>query len=508
MESKIVPMTDVAASPTIRVLSVEDNRSDIAVIRRIIRDDSARLGVDIELHFWGEHDEEPLDVEAVQKHIEKKQDLYDIVLLDHAWSGVEDLRVEGQMDLSCDEIRVLPDEECPSSIVLLRRLYLRNLIPIVVFTKHNYDGWSIYVERYLNAELAIPKKPQNFRTLIETILSIYNRKLRERMSRVGEIIGDSTAAQTLRQEILNATQSVSENILVYGKPGVGKELVSKIIGSALSATGECPTVNITALPDQLIDAILFGHTKGIFTDASTDRAGLFESVGRGCLIIDEIGDLSLPLQAKLLRVANEREYLKLGETRPRTYLGRLVTSTNKDLPAMVQEGKFREDLLQRLRAVRVYVPELNDRREDIQKLAAHFLAETAERLARSYLRFAPEVPAFLSSADWEDGNVRSLRQTIDNAARIAKGTYITVGDIEKGFPGVQSHAIDSGELPTEGIDLKAELRRRRQALEVWERQMLESALKVSKNDPRRARQLLGLSSDDWRDMAKRKHHME
>jgi DNA-binding NtrC family response regulator len=255
-----------------------------------------------------------------------------------------------------------------------------------------------------------------------------------------ELIGASDGMQqvfAMAQKI--ATCDVS--VLVSGETGTGKELLARAI-HRLSSRANFPFVafSCASLPETLVEDELFGHEKGAFTGAMMARRGRFEVADRGTMFLDEIGDLSLGLQAKLLRVLQERSFERLGSnTAVKTDI-RLVCATNKELGKMVEEGKFREDLYYRLNVVQLHLPPLRERREDIPFLAHHFLRSFADRFGRKVQRFSRVALHALEEFDWP-GNVRELENVIQRAVVMADGSKIELehlpGRLHRGFEDIE-----------------------------------------------------------------------
>jgi two-component system response regulator HydG len=208
----------------------------------------------------------------------------------------------------------------------------------------------------------------------------------------------------------------SAPVLVTGETGAGKELVARAIHARSSRCGRpFVAVNMSAIPEDLLEAELFGHVRGAFTGAAQPRKGLFTEADGGTLLLDEIGDMSLALQVKLLRVLQSGDVRAVGSDRPHHVDVRVIAATHRDLPALVKEGRFREDLYFRLHVLPVFVPALRDHREDIPALAEYFLAEACQRAPLSPVRsIGPDALRALSDAPWP-GNVRELASSIERA---------------------------------------------------------------------------------------------
>ncbi len=233
---------------------------------------------------------------------------------------------------------------------------------------------------------------------------------RDRLPVTGDFLGVTSVMADLRRGVERAAAAPFA-VLIEGESGSGKELVARAIhrGSARRDRTFC-TLNCAAMPDDLVEAELFGHTRGAFTGAATDRAGVFEEAHGGTLFLDEVGELSARAQAKILRVIQEGELRRVGENLSRRVDVRIVAATNRDLQQEVAAGRFRLDLLYRLDVVRIQVPPLRERREDIAMLAEHFWREAAERVGSRATLGASTIAA-LARYDWP-GNVRELQNVL------------------------------------------------------------------------------------------------
>ncbi|HWE26467.1 MAG TPA: sigma-54 dependent transcriptional regulator, partial [Polyangia bacterium] len=214
-----------------------------------------------------------------------------------------------------------------------------------------------------------------------------------------------------------------------GESGVGKERVARFIHDESSrATRPFVAINCAAVTETLLESELFGHAKGSFTGATTDRAGLFEAAHGGTLFLDEVGEVPASMQAKLLRVLQEREVRRVGENKSRPIDVRVLAATNRDLTAAVENGQFRKDLFYRLRVVELRIPPLRERRADILPLARQFLGTAIERAKRKMCGISPQAADQLVRHDWP-GNVRELENAIERAVALSVGTQIVPDDL-------------------------------------------------------------------------------
>jgi two-component system response regulator HydG len=281
---------------------------------------------------------------------------------------------------------------------------------------------------------------------LETLRAVVERACRERaLSRENaalrrtlrgnlssrKLLGNSLAMRQLRALITQVADATS-SVLISGETGTGKELVALAIHtSGPRADRSFVAVNCAALPEHLLESELFGHARGAFTGAASSRRGLFVEAQEGTIFLDEIGDLPLSLQGKLLRVLQSGEVRPVGSEATRTVDVRCIAATHKDLSVLVQEGLFREDLFFRLDVLRVRVPPLRERADDIPLLVDHFLRQGLERSSRSVLAgFTPEALAFLAGCDWP-GNVRQLENVVERLVVTAAQPFAQLEDAKR-----------------------------------------------------------------------------
>jgi DNA-binding NtrC family response regulator len=255
------------------------------------------------------------------------------------------------------------------------------------------------------------------------------RRLRVRVDEreLPHVIGNSPDVRNMAK-LVHRVADCGTSIFITGESGTGKELVARAIHEASGRTGPFLAINCAALPDSLLESELFGYMRGSFTDARTDRSGLFVEANGGTLFLDEIGDTSLSMQAKLLRVLQERMVRPLGSAREVPYDARIVTATNRDIETLVREGTFREDLFYRINVVRVEVPPLRVRGNDVLLLAQFFLERAAQRSAREVVKFGHDVAELLLAYRWP-GNVRELENCLERAVALARFDTLTADDL-------------------------------------------------------------------------------
>jgi transcriptional regulator with GAF, ATPase, and Fis domain len=228
--------------------------------------------------------------------------------------------------------------------------------------------------------------------------------------------------------LVESLQHSEASVLVTGESGTGKEVIARLIHThSPRRDGPFVPVNVAALPGELLESELFGHVRGAFTGASRERPGRFAAASKGTLFLDEVGDLPLHLQVKLLRVLQEHTYERVGENQPRPADARIIAATNRDLRTAVAAGAFREDLYYRLRVFPIELPALRERREDIEPLARALLSRVESRTGRS-LRFSPDALRAILSYGWP-GNVRELENALEYAATVAQGQTLQPEDL-------------------------------------------------------------------------------
>ncbi len=259
-------------------------------------------------------------------------------------------------------------------------------------------------------------------------LEMENRALRARVGRHETMVGESAAIRQLREQVAMAAPTHGR-VLIFGENGTGKELVARTV-HALSRrrTHAFVEVNCAAIPEELIESELFGHVRGAFTGAVADRRGKFEAADGGTIFLDEIGDMSLKTQAKVLRVLQEQTLEPVGSTASIRVDVRVLAATNKDLLAEIRAGRFREDLYFRLNVIPIFVPALRERLDDVPLLANHFMAEFAREYGKRPKSFAPAALAALRLYGWP-GNVRELRNVIERLMIMVAGDTITASDL-------------------------------------------------------------------------------
>jgi two-component system response regulator PilR (NtrC family) len=329
-------------------------------------------------------------------------------------------------------------------------------------------------------------------------LTSENRSLREQLRQrfaFDNIIGKSKPMQQV-YELIQLAAPARSNILVLGESGTGKELVAKAIHHhSRRSTGPFITVNSGSLPPDLLESNLFGHVKGAFTGAVSSKKGLFEMANGGSIFFDEIGNIPIDTQSKLLRVIQEKEFMRLGGVDTVKVDVRIIAATNADLEGAVQQGQFREDLFYRLNVITVNLPPLRKRTEDIPLLAQHFLAHYARENEKVIQEIAPEAMQALLDYHWP-GNVRELENVIERAVVLSSGEWLGVDLLPPSVRSPESGGLIPPSLPATGVSY-------REAVSEYERQLIIRALQASGGVQKRAAELLQVKPTTLHEMMKR-----
>jgi two-component system response regulator PilR (NtrC family) len=408
--------------------------------------------------------------EEVAKLVEN--DLFDLVLLDIRMPKLDGITALKKIKANT-----------PETIVIMITAYASADTAIKAMKEGAYD----YITK--------PFKVDEIKLIIKNALEKKNlqkenillkQAVRDRFH-FGNIIGQSPKMVAL-YDLLEKVSPTKTNILITGESGTGKELVAKAIHYN-SPRKEKPfvTLNCGAIPESLIESELFGHMKGAFTDAIATKKGLFEVADEGTIFLDEISELPLLMQVKLLRVLQDKEFKRVGGTEDIRVDVRIMAATNKELEEAVKEKRFREDLFYRLNVIQIKLPPLRDRREDIQILANHFLKKYSQELSKNISNISPEALQILLNYEYP-GNVRELQNIIERAVALESSPDLTAHNLSSYLseqPLLRKGAIDI-EIPNEGIDLE-------KMVEDLERTLLLKALDRTKGIKKKAAELLHIN---------------
>lgn len=380
-----------------RILIVEDEAAIRRVLTRILEDESPSYKVDT-----AENGEEGLKMIT--------QEDYDLV--------ISDIKMP---KMSGDELLVEAKKIKPETV-------------FVMISGHGDLETAINTMK-LGAFDYI-SKPPDLNRLLTTVrnaldkshLVVENTILKKKVSKKYEIIGKSESIEQITA-MIEKVAPTEARVLITGPNGTGKELVAhQIHAQSPRSIKPLIEVNCAAIPAELIESELFGHVKGAFTSAVKDRPGKFELADKGTIFLDEIGDMSLPAQAKVLRALQENVITRVGAEKDQKIDVRVLAATNKDLRKEIEEGRFREDLYHRLAVILIKVPALNDRRDDIPLLLEHFVKQIAAEQGTTPKKFTVEAIALLQQYDWS-GNIRELRNVIERLI-ILGGNEVTLEDVK------------------------------------------------------------------------------
>jgi len=388
---------------------------------------------------------------------------------------ISDLRMAEMSGIElCDEIRRLhPDTDV---IILTAYGTIQNAVEAVKRGAADYLTKPVDIDRLL--------------TILRRIFELHglrdeNRALREQIQaerKSSRLIGSSPGMVKV-METIRTVAPTDATVLIRGESGTGKELVASAIHE-LSARARHPLikVNCAAIPETLLEDELFGHERGAYTGAHAQRKGRFEAAHRGSIFLDEIGEMSTALQAKLLRVLQEREFERVGGSETVPVDVRVIASTNRNLEKGVREGVFREDLYYRINVVPIVLPPLRERREDILVLAHHFLERFSARNNKPIKGITPAAQQKLQAYNWQ-GNVRELENCIERAVVMAQGASLEAHDIALN-PDITRVAHD---------DIASQLVQQDFSIEDFERKLIETSLRKTGGNQSRAAELLGLT---------------
>jgi DNA-binding NtrC family response regulator len=331
--------------------------------------------------------------------------------------------------------------------------------------------------------------------LRKEIQLLHEKYLKENLP---SFIGESNAIQDVMDVVIKVAQSPDTSVLILGETGTGKELIAKAIHyRGPYFEGPMMSVNCAAIPKDLIESELFGYEKGAFSGAeASGKKGLVEEAADGTLFLDEVGDLSMEAQAKLLRFLEEGEYYRVGGTKKRMAQTRVVAASNKDLVSMIEQGLFRQDLYHRLAVIKIEVPSLNQRRDDIIPIAKHYLLEFSQKFGKTYTTISSEAEAVLKEFNWT-GNVRELKNLIERGVLLGEGPELSLNDLgldEIGEDDDLKELENGTKLPRispPGMDLPS-------FLDAIEKYYFEEALRIADGNESKAAKLLQMSRDTLR----------
>jgi DNA-binding NtrC family response regulator len=363
------------------------------------------------------------------KIISEESDFYDVEEAENGLDGIEKIK-DNDYDLVLCDIKM---PKMDGVEVLEKAKKIKPEIPFVMISGHGDIDTAVNTMR-LGAFDYI-SKPPDLNRLLNTVrnaldrkvLVVENKRLKKKVSKNYEMIGESDAITNIKK-MIEKVAATNARVLITGPNGTGKELVAHWLHEKSDRSkSSLIEVNCAAIPSELIESELFGHVKGSFTGANKDRAGKFEAANNGTIFLDEIGDMSLSAQAKVLRALQENKIQRVGSDRDIKVNVRIIAATNKNLKKEIKEGRFREDLYHRLAVILIKVPALKDRIEDIPLLINYFTKKIALDQGVAQKEFLPEAIALLQEYDWT-GNIRELRNVVERLI-ILGGQDVSVGDV-------------------------------------------------------------------------------
>jgi len=420
------------------------------------------------------------DAESAIAEIEKHPP--DLVLLDIGLPGINGI----------DALRQIKDQ-FPDILVIMITAYedIDTVISAMKLGAYDYVVKPLYMD---GLEVTIRNALDTIH-LRKEVQALQEKHLKEH---IPCFIGESNAIQDVMEFIKMVAKSPDTPILIMGETGTGKELIASAIHyNSPNFKAPFATVNCAAIPKDLIESELFGYEKGAFSGAgAAGKKGLIEESANGTLFLDEVGDLGLEAQAKLLRFLELGEFYRVGGTKKLHIQTRVISATNKNVDEMIQKGNFRKDLYFRLGVIKVQVPALNERPDDIVPLTKYFLQEFSQKFGKKFSRISPEAENALLTHNWI-GHVRELKNLIERAVLIGKGPELTVKDLglEPQKQADTLSLVETGSgfpaLPLEGMDLSEQLQN-------FERHYIEEALKIAKGNESKAARLLKMNHHTFR----------
>jgi len=363
------------------------------------------------------------------KILSEENSAYELTQAQDGLEGIEKIR-DQDFDLVLCDIKM---PKMDGVEVLQAAKKIKPETPMVMISGHGDLDTAVQTMR-LGAFDYI-SKPPDLNRLLNTVrialnskeLVVENKRLKKKVSKNYQMIGKSDAILEIK-DMIEKVAPTEARVFITGPNGTGKELVAHWIHQKSSRSkGPMIEVNCAAIPGELIESELFGHVKGAFTSANKDRAGKFEAANTGTIFLDEIGDMSLSAQAKVLRALQENKVQRVGSDRDIKVDVRIIAATNKDLKKEISEGNFREDLYHRLAVILIDVPALNNRREDIPLLVNHFAEQIASEQGTAPKKFSPKAIVLLQEYDWT-GNIRELRNVVERLI-ILGSTQVTEKDV-------------------------------------------------------------------------------
>jgi len=368
---------------------------------------------------------------VLKKILTEENKTYHIEEAEDGLAGMEKIK-DTDYDLVLCDIKM---PKMDGMEVLAATMKIKPEIPVVMISGHG--DIETAVEAMKMGAFDFISKPPDLNRLLNTVrnsldrkkLVTENKRLKKKVSKKYEIIGESPAINEIK-DIIEKVAPTEARVLITGENGTGKELVAHWLHEkSTRAKAPLVEVNCAAIPPELIESELFGHVKGAFTSANKDRAGKFENADGGTIFLDEIGDMSLSAQAKVLRVLQEKKLQRVGGSKSKTIDVRVIAATNKDLKQEIEDHNFREDLYHRLAVILIHVPALKNRQKDVPLLINHFAAKIAQEQGSVEKSFSEDAVGYLQDQAWP-GNIRELRNVVERLI-ILGGDTIDKDDVSR-----------------------------------------------------------------------------
>jgi len=431
-----------------RILVVDDEAGVRSSLRGILEDEGYRVDTDA-------------SAEGALRRLEREQ--YDLVLLDIWLPNMDGMKA----------LEKMRDEELDTPVIMISgHATIESAVKAIQLGAYNF------VEKPLSLDKIVIVVKNALR---QRKLEQENRDLRERVESRQVLIGESPTMLDLKKQIGIAAPT-NGRVLIFGENGTGKELVARSVhAQSLRSKGSFVEVNCAAIPEELIESELFGHVRGAFTGAVSDKKGKFLMADGGTLFLDEVGDMSLKTQAKVLRVLQEQKFEPVGSTRSIAVDCRVIAATNKELAEEIRAGNFREDLYFRLNVIPFHMPPLRDRREDIVPLATHFIVAFCAEYGKEVKEMSPSALDRLMAYGWP-GNVRELKNVIERLVIMVSGDVIEVDDLP----------VELSTTDDEGFETFNDYPSLSSAREAFETQYIVQKLRANKGNVSKTAEVLGI----------------
>ncbi len=436
------------------------------------------------------------DEESVRYAVHQRlRKLYEVAAFPNAEEAIDAVRKKSP-DLILLDIG-LPGLNGIDALRIIKEID-KNIIVIMVTAFEDVDtvisAMKLGAHDYVVKPIQIDPLKKTIENALETI------KLRKEIQRLQDrylsenlpcFIGESNSIQDVIQFVTKVAKSPDTPVLVTGESGTGKELIASAIHyKSPNFKGPFVTINCAAIPKDLLESELFGYEKGAFSGAaSSGKKGLIEEADCGTLFLDEVGDLSAEGQAKMLRFLEEGEFYRVGGTKKQKVQARIVSATNRNLKKMIDDGHFRLDLFYRLAVVKVEIPSLNERVDDIIPIAKHFLIQCGTKLGKSFTGMSSQAEEFLKGHKWE-GNIRELKNMIERGALLSDGPELKVQDFGAGNVVLINTGNNQGETDLNGFPLLTDAGVDLDALESY---YIKEACRLAKGNDRKAAEYLKMS---------------